>query len=373
MLQRSYLLTFVSSIFVLALAACTQGLASNNNDVNRPAIEAESATTQTIPTPIASSQESVSPQVTLSTVEIARKLAPSVVQITTETLTSGLFNQPVPSSGVGTGIILDQEGHILTNNHVVADAQDIMVTLSNGERFPAELVGGDPSTDTAVIRVDAAGLQPAVLGSSSELQVGEEVVSIGHALGLTGGPTVTQGVISALSRSIDSDPQTTITDLIQTDAAINPGNSGGPLVNSSGEVIGINTAIISGGQGIGFAININDARVVVEQLIKQGFVSRGFLGIAPVNLSPSLASLVGMPVMEGVLIAQVAPGSPADAAGVREEDVIVEMNGQPIRNTGELSQFLLEHLPGETVSVRFFRAGQEQTTEVVLGESPGGP
>jgi serine protease Do len=371
MLQRSYL--FVSLIFVLALAACTQDLTSNNNDVSRPKVEAKSATTQTIPTPIASSQESVSTQETLSTVEIARKLAPSVVQIATETLTAGLFNEPVPSSGVGTGIILDQEGHILTNNHVVADAQDIMITLSNGERFPAELVGGDPSTDTAVIRVDAEGLQPAVLGSSSALQVGEEVVAIGYALGLRGGPTVTQGVISALSRSIDSDPQTTITDLIQTDAAINPGNSGGPLVNPRGEVIGMNTAIVSGSQGIGFAISINDARVVVEQLIEQGFVGRGFLGIAPVNLSPSLANLVGVPVMEGVLIAQVAPDSPADAAGLREEDVIVEMNGQPIRNTGDLSQFLLEHPPGETVSVRFFRAAQEQTTEVVLGESPGGP
>jgi S1-C subfamily serine protease len=135
MLQRSYLLTFVCFIFVLALAACTQGLTSNDNDVSSPSVEAKSATTQTIPTPIASSQESVSTQETLSTVEIARKLAPSVVQIASETLTSGLFNQPVPSSGVGTGIILDQEGHILTNNHVVADAQDIMVTLSNGERF----------------------------------------------------------------------------------------------------------------------------------------------------------------------------------------------------------------------------------------------
>jgi S1-C subfamily serine protease len=376
MLQRSYLLTlltFVSLIFVLALAACTQDLTSNNHDPSRSAVEAESATTQTMPTPIASSQESVPIQETLSTVEIARRLAPSVVQIVTETLTAGLFNQPVPSRGVGTGIILDQEGHILTNNHVVAGAENIMVILGNGESFPAELVGGDPSTDTAVIRINAQGLQPAVLGSSSELQVGEEVVAIGHALGLGGGPTVTQGVISALSRSIDSDPQTIITDLIQTDAAINPGNSGGPLVNSRGEVIGINTAIISGSQGIGFAININDARVVAAQLIEQGFVSRGFLGIAPVNLSPSLANLVGVPVTEGVLIAQVAPDSPADEAGLREEDVIVEMNGQPIRNTGELSQFLLEHPPSEAVSVRFFRAGQEQTTEVVLGERPGGP
>jgi serine protease Do len=242
--------------------------------------------------------------------------------------------------------------------------------LSDGRRFPAELVGRDPTTDTAVIRIDADGLQPAALDNSSELRVGEEVVAIGHALGLSGGPTVTKGVISALGRSITTDAQTTIVDLIQTDAAINPGNSGGPLVSSSGEVIGVNTALISGSQGIGFAININEAKVVAAQLIEQGFVNRGFLGMSPLNLSPSLANLVRVPVMEGVLVAQVVPGSAADEGGLQEEDVIVEMGGQPIRNTGELSQFLLEHLPGETVSIQFFRGPQEQTTEVVLGERP---
>ena len=373
MLQRSYALTFVSLIFVLALAACTQDLTSNNNGARRPSVEPVSTTTQIIPTPVVFNQESVSPEESLSTVELARRLTPSVVQVATKALTTDMFNQPVPSSGVGTGIILDQEGHILTNNHVVADAQDITVALSNGDRFPAELVGLDPTTDTAVIRIKAEGLQPAVLGSSSELQVGEEVVAIGHALGLPGGPTVTKGVISALGRSIDSDPQSTITDLIQTDAAINPGNSGGPLANSQGEVIGMNTAIISGSQGIGFAININDIKVVTAQLIDQGFVKRGFLGISPVNLSPSLAQQIGAPVTEGVLIAQVAPNSAADEGGLQEEDVIVAMNDQPIDNTGQLSQFLLEHSVGETVSVRFFRADQEQTTEVVLGERPGGP
>ena len=373
MLQRSYLLTFVSLIFVLALAACTQDPTSNSNEASSPSVQPVSTTTQTIPTPIVFNQESVSTGISLSTVELARRLTPSVVQIVTSALTTDFFNQPVPSSGVGTGIILDQEGHILTNNHVVADAQDIIVNLSNGESFPAELVGRDPTTDTAVVRIEAEGLQPAVLGSSSELLIGEEVVAIGHALGLKGGPTVTKGVVSALGRSIDPDPQSTITDLIQTDAAINPGNSGGPLVNSRGEVIGMNTAIISGSQGIGFAININDIKVVTAQLIDQGFVNRGFLGITPLNLSRSLAQQVGVPVTEGVLVAQVAPTSAADEGGLQEEDVIVAMNDQPINNTGQLSQFLLEHPTGETVSVRFFRADEEQTTEVVLGERPGGP
>jgi S1-C subfamily serine protease len=196
MLQRSYLLILAPLVFVLTLAACTQELTGNNNETSGPLANAESATTQATPTPIVLSAETVSTQEGLSTVEIARRLAPSVVQITTETLTTGLFNQPVPTRGVGTGIIMNQEGYILTNNHVVGGAENITVLLGNGESFPAELVGGDPSTDTAVVRIDAEGLQPAVLGSSSELRVGEEVVAIGHALGLGGGPTVTKGVIA---------------------------------------------------------------------------------------------------------------------------------------------------------------------------------
>jgi serine protease Do len=371
MLRPFRSLILVTLILMVVSTACARDLTGNNNDTSPPAVTSQNTSVQVTPTPIVINQETVSTQETLSTPEIAQKLTPSVVQIVTETLTPGLFNEPVPSRGVGTGIIIDQEGHILTNNHVIAGAQGVAVLLSDGRRFPAELVGGDPTTDTAVVRIDADGLQPATLGSSSELRVGEEVVTIGHALGLPGGPTVTRGVISALGRSITTDAQTTIVDLIQTDAAINPGNSGGPLVSSSGEVIGVNTAIISGSQGIGFAINIDEAKVVAAQLIEQGFVNRGFLGISPVNLSPSLANLVHVPVMEGVLVAQVVPGSAADEGGLQEEDVIVEMGGQPIRNTGELSQFLLEHLPGETVSIQFFRGPQEQTTEVVLGERPG--
>lgn len=375
MLRRSYALTFSFLAFMLLItAACTQNLSSNRGSGGSgPAVNSERTTAQATPTSAAINAETVSTQEALSTVEIANRLTPSVVQIVTETVTTGLFNQPVPSRGVGTGIIIDQEGHILTNSHVVAGAQGITALLSNGDSFPAELVGTDPTTDTAVIRINAEGLQPAILGSSSELQVGEEVIAVGHALGLSGGPTVTKGVISALGRSIATDPQTTIVDLIQTDAAINPGNSGGPLVNSRGEVIGMNTAIISGSEGIGFAINIDDVKDVVAQLIEQGFVRRGFLGISPVNLSPNIADLVGAPVMEGVLVAQVVPNSAADEGGLQEEDVIVEMEGQPIRNTGELSQFLLEHLPGDTVSITFYRNGQERTTEVTLGDLPAGP
>lgn len=323
------------------------------------------------PTPTVSPSERVSMPVesdVLSNVEVVKALTPSVVQIVTETTTRNFFNRPVPSSGVGTGIILSEDGYILTNNHVVDGAQLLTVTLSNGESYPAEIVGTDLDTDTAVIRIEASGLSPANLGNSSELQVGEKVIAIGHALGLPGGPTVSAGVISAVGRSIDTSSQITIVDLIQTDAAINPGNSGGPLVNDRAEVIGINTAIIQDTQGIGFAINIDDAKIVIEQLLGEGYVKRGFLGITPVNLTPALASQLGLPVSQGILVTRVLKGSAAERAGLRIDDVIVQMGDELIENTGKLSNFLLEHLPGETIDLTFYRDGVEISNLVTLGE-----
>ncbi|MCH8109786.1 MAG: trypsin-like peptidase domain-containing protein [Chloroflexi bacterium] len=309
----------------------------------------------------------------LPTVEVVKLLTPSVVQIFTETLLStGAFNQPTPSTGIGTGIILDTDGNILTNNHVVDGANAITVTLSNGDSFPATLIGGDISTDLAVIRIDANGLQPAKLGFSSELQVGEDVIAIGHALGLPGGPSVSKGVVSALGRSIDTDNQNTIVDLIQTDASINPGNSGGPLVNNRAEVIGINTAIIRDSQGIGFSINIDDAKVVAAQLMERGYVDRGFLGITPMNLSPGLARQVGVPVNEGILVARVIFSTAAANAGLQQGDVIVEMGGESIANTGELSKFLIANPPGEEIEIIFFRGNNRQSANVTLGKRPTG-
>lgn len=308
----------------------------------------------------------------LTTPEVVKILTPSVVQITTQSLAMGLFNQPVPSSGVGTGIILDDKGHILTNNHVIAGAQIITVTLSNGESISAEVVGSDFQTDLAVIRVGPVDLPPARLGNSFELQVGEDVIAVGHALGLPGGPTVSKGVVSALGRSIETSNQNTIVDLIQTDASINPGNSGGPLANDRAEVIGINTAIIQTGRGIGFAINIDDAKIVVHQLIEKGFVERGFLGVTPLNLTPGLAARpdVNVPVDEGILLARVILGTAAAEAGLRERDVIIQLGGQSIANTGELSKFLIAHQPGETVSLVYFRGQTMITTEITLRGRP---
>ena len=309
-------------------------------------------------------------QETFQTVEVVKILTPSVVQIVTEFLAMDMLNQPVPGRGVGTGVILDQQGHILTNNHVIDGAQRITVTLSNGKSLPAQVVGGDATTDTAVIRVEEPGLQPALLGLSSDLEVGQEVIAIGHALGLPGGPTVSKGVISALGRSIRTDAQITMVDLIQTDAAINPGNSGGPLLNTGAEVIGINTAGFRGSQGISFAINIDDAIVVAEQLMARGYVDRGFLGISPANLPPSLGNQLDVPVIEGLLVVRVVSDSPAAKAGLQEEDVIVELGDESIRNTGELSKFLIAHPPGDTVSVVYFRGNEKRSAQVTLAEQP---
>ena len=316
-------------------------------------------------------QVSLAPAVQeLTTVEAVKILTPSVVQIVTEVLTMGLSNLPTPLTGVGTGVVLDTDGHILTNNHVVADAESITVTLSDGRSFSAEIVGRDANTDLAVTIIEADGLIPVRLGNSSELQVGEDVIAIGHALGLPGGPTVSKGVVSALGRSIDTDQQSTIVELIQTDASINPGNSGGALANTRAEVIGINTAIIQGTQGIGFAINIDDAKVVIAQLLEKGYVERGFIGISPFNLTPGLADQFGFAVPEGVIVGRVIPGTAADDAGLRVEDVIVQLGDLSIRNTGELSKFLIAHLPGETVDIVYYRGDTRFSTTITLGDRP---
>ena len=307
----------------------------------------------------------------LATVDIVGQLTPSVVQIQTESdpviFTSGQLS---PDIGVATGIIVSEDGYVLTNNHVVSGAENILVTLHSGQGFVGQMVGGDYNPDVAVLKIDATGLQPARTGNSAGLRVGEEVIAIGHALALSGGPTVSRGVISALGRSIDAGLQDTFVDLIQTDASINPGNSGGPLVNRFGEVVGVNTAAIQGGQGIGFAINIDDALAVSQQLIEKGYVERGFLGISPVNLTPAIAAQIGVPVNEGVLVARVVENSGAAVAGLQGEDVIVALGGRTIRNTGELSKFLLENLPGEQISVRIYRGSSEIETEAILGERP---
>ena len=306
----------------------------------------------------------------MTTVEAVRELGPSVVQITTDTGVISLYNRIVPQTGVGSGIIIDKAGNILTNNHVVESADLVTVTLNDGRSYPATLVGSDNITDLAVIKISAAKLIPAKFGRSADLEVGEDVIAVGHALGLKGGPTVSKGVVSALERTIQTDAQKAMVDLIQTDASINPGNSGGPLANSKGEVIGINTAIIDDSNGIGFAINIDDAHVVVDQILASGNVLRGFLGITPFNVTDSIREQINLPVADGVIIAGVVSGFPAEKSGLQPEDVIVMLNKVSIENAGDLSKFLLDNPPGSKVEVRFYRNGELQKVDIVLADKP---
>ena len=306
----------------------------------------------------------------MTTVEAVRELEPSVVQISTDTVTISQYNQIAPQTGVGSGIILDKAGNILTNNHVVEGADYVTVTLSDGRSYPANLVGSDSITDLAVIKIAAAKLTPAKFGISSNLEVGEDVIAVGHALGLKGGPTVSKGVVSALDRTIQTDAQKAMVDLIQTDASINPGNSGGPLANSRGEVIGINTAIIDDSNGIGFAINIDDAHVVVDQILRSGYVMRGFLGITPFNVTDSIREQLNLPVSDGVIIAGIVKGFPAGESGLQTEDVIVMLNKAAIENSGDLSKFLLNNPPGSSVEVSFYRNGELRKVELVLADKP---
>ena len=306
----------------------------------------------------------------ISTVEIVNILTPSVVHIRTDKLESGFFNQLIPQTGVGSGLILDKDGRILTNNHVVMGADSLTVTLNDGRSYPADVIGGDVKTDIAVIKIKAAKIQPAEIGNSSNLKVGEGVIAVVHALGLKGGPTVSQGVISALGRTIEVGRGVSMSELIQTDASINPGNSGGPLVNSQAEVVGINTAVINGSNGIGFAININDANIIAYHLIENVFVKRGYMGISPFELTDYIREELLVPVDIGVVIARVWEGYPAEKAGLKTEDVIVKLNDVEIQSVGALEKFLISHAPGEKVDVSFYRKGKLETTDIKLGDPP---
>ena len=308
----------------------------------------------------------------LNAPDVVKELRPSVVHILSEAATLDVFGQVTPTQGVGTGFVIDEEGHIVTNNHVITvdsdrPAQKITVTLDDARQFHASIVGRDAPTDLAVLQIDAEGLTPAALGSSEALLVGDDVLAIGNALDLVGGPTVTRGVISAKGRLIQ-EGGTTIPDAIQTDASINPGNSGGPLVNGRGEVVGITTAVIRGqAEGIGLAISIDSARPVVEELIEKGQVDRGILGVSIVEITPALADSFGLAVDHGIGLRDVQAGGPADGGGLRAGDVIVEMAGEEINNSGDLFQALTDHRAGETVTVGFYRGDTQMSAEVTLG------
>jgi S1-C subfamily serine protease len=250
-----------------------------------------------------------------------------------------------PVQGVGSGIILDNKGHILTNNHVIDDTERLRVTFGDSKQANAKTIGKDEATDLAVVKAEPIELysnnemnfQPAVLGDSDELRVGQIVMAVGNPFGLTGAPTVTAGIISSLNRNVQF--ENGILELVQTDAAINPGNSGGPLINTRGEVVAINTAKIPYGQGIGFAVPINMVKSILAELIEDGH-TRPWLGISTIKIDPKIARYYRLPIVEGALIVNVEPYSPAENAGLRRGDIIEEVDGNRIQNPSQISSYI---------------------------------
>ena len=321
-------------------------------------------------------------------VAVYKRALPSVVNITSTTVTFDFFYGPVPQQGQGSGFILDKQGHILTNFHVVSNARQVEVTLYDKHQYKARVLLTDRAHDLALLQIDAPNLQPAVLSDSRNLQVGQVVYAIGNPFGLSG--TMTRGIVSSI-RSVRGPLGNLIEGAIQTDAAINPGNSGGPLLNTQGEVIGINSMIATGGgadqnAGIGFAIPVNTAKAVLNDFAQYGKVLRPTMGIQSLPIGPDLADQMGLPAEYGVLIERVVPGGPADRAGLRGGsqkaylgntpiyvggDLIVAIDGEPVANAQDVSGIMDGLRAGQTVTVTIYRGQKRMDIKVVLGTEAG--
>lgn len=310
--------------------------------------------------------------------DVFNKVSPSTVSITTRMVNSSRFFGTQVSEGAGSGIIISKDGYVLTNKHVVPEGSNkVTVIMSDGKEYTdVKVVGRDPFNDIAFLKINGVNdLVPASLGDSGQVSAGQKVVAIGNALGIFRN-SVTSGIISGIGRPVqaldESGTSEQLENLLQTDAAINPGNSGGPLVNLSGEVIGINTAVSEDGEALGFAIPINDAKGLIDSVLQTGKISRAYLGVRYVSLSPDNASALGASVKEGALIVSgngepaVLPNSPASKAGLQQNDIIVSINGQKIDATQPLASRLAQHKPGDVVELKILRNGQEQTVSVTL-------
>jgi serine protease Do len=301
---------------------------------------------------------------------VVSRVMPSVVSVITESVTSDFLGRQYTESVAGSGIIIDDKGYIATNNHVVEDAQNIYAELSDGRTFPAHIVGADTLTDLAVIRIDATDLPYAYWGNSSSLSVGEWVLAIGNALGE--GITATEGIVSRLDVSVEVEGNT-LYGLIQTTAAINPGNSGGPLVNMSGEVMGINSVkiVASEVEGMGYAISSDAAKPIIEDLVRYGQASYPWLGVGLYSVDTSTAAAMNLSVDRGAFIAELVADSPAEAAGLRTGDVIIRFRDDQIDNVADLVRAIRASEIGEEVEIVFVRGKDTETTSAQLIERPG--
>jgi S1-C subfamily serine protease len=330
-------------------------------------------------TPVAANNQPVKIDESSATIDVAAAASPAVVRITTNSqvdTSTGI----IPSTGVGSGVIYDANGWILTNKHVVQGSDTMKVELNDGRVFDGSVYGIDTLTDLAIVKINATGLPAAKLGDSSELKVGQLVVAIGSPLG-TYTNSVTSGIVSAKGRSITTDGNQNLNNLIQTDAAINPGNSGGPLLDSGGDVVGINTAIAVDSNGIGFAIPINIAKPIMSQAVAGKKLERPYMGVIYRAIDRQLATQDKLPVNDGALVIPgganggasapaVVPNSPADKAGIKEGDIITKVNDQAIDTDNPLDATLSEFAPGDTVTVQLLRGGQTMTVQVTLATRP---
>ena len=338
---------------------------------------------RTTPTAAPTIPQAVSAARRTPIVVVAHNVLPSVVNIQTEATIRrravdpffdpfGFFGgreRAYTSQSLGSGFVWSGDGIIVTNNHVVEGASRITVNFNDGKQLPAKLIGVDPDSDLAVLRVDGK-IPAAVIGTSSDLMIGETVVAVGNPFGLSG--TVTTGVVSALGRSVPSQDQSrTFTDFIQTDASINPGNSGGPLLNIEGKVIGINVAIYQNAQGIGFAIPVDRARKVIQDLLRFGEVHAAWIGAVTATLTPEEAKRIGITTQRGALVARVFSGSPADAAGLRTGDVITSVGGKPVDSRESFSTATATLAAGQPVTISIIRSGSNQNVQVRPADPPG--
>ena len=304
--------------------------------------------------------------------DVVALVKPSVVAINTEVITVDFFNRPATQKGAGSGWIIDKNGIIVTNNHVVQGAETITVTMDDGSTLNVDTsqVYTDPLNDLAVLKVDAQNLPALTLGDSSKLRVGDWVVAIGNALGQ--GIRATQGIVSRQGVAIPVDQGQTLFDLIETTAAINPGNSGGPLVNLAGEVVGITSAKVAsvGVEGMGYAISTETAIPIIEELVTNGYVIRPWLGVSLVTVNEWIATRFDLTINNGVLIAQVVPGSPAEEAGLEPGDIVVSIDGEEVAAVEELTKILHSAEIGQVITIAFWRGEEQMTTEVTLQEIP---
>ena len=378
-LNKKTLLSIFFSILVIALIAYAA------SDWTDPPIASARSTEPRSPIPASATPGSFS--------DLTEKLSPTVVNIKASKIEKirhfqnpNMPHEPFgdffehffrqmphsekrPRQGAGSGVIFSKDGYILTNNHVVEGATKLTVTLFNKEEYDAQIVGRDPKTDLAVLKIDAGETLPsATMGDSEQLRVGEWVLAIGNPFGLN--HTVTSGIVSAKGRVIGAGPYD---DFIQTDASINPGNSGGPLFNMSGEIVGINTAIIPQGQGIGFAIPVNTAKPLIPQLVKHGQVTRGYLGVHIQAITPDLAKALKLKAHKGALVTDVEPEGPADKAGIKRGDVIVAYNHQDVEDSHDLPQLVAATKKGRKAIVTLIRNGEQKNIRVRVGKIPSDP